>query len=143
MKLAIKILFCVLLVVLLVTSLVFVVLYPRWEADDAKDDIFGSSFTLVFALMGYISIVFMEIELFFGLKYFLLGIESKKTAVIVFSALLILSVLANGIILSLFVTGNYNVDYFRHLEIILLTLPLGIIIFNFILFLVSKKNREE
>ena len=143
MKLVIKILFCVLLLVLLVTSLVFVVLYPQWKADDAKDDIFGSSLTLVFALMGYVTIVFMEIELFFGLKCFLLGIVSKKTVVIVFSALLILLVLANGIILSLFVTGNYNIDYFHHLEIVTLTLPIGIIIFNLILFLVSKKKREK
>ena len=142
MKIAIRILFGLLLVALLLTTIELL----RWVLPSSPDDNidpdikkFESLATLMF-LVVYFFAVFLEIELFVGLRCLLLGIERKKVSVIVFSILLLLSVLTEGILVIL--ADKYSrlgIDFTGWV----FAIPAEIIILNLILFLLPKDKREQ
>lgn len=142
MKIAIRILCGLLLVALLLTTIELL----RWVLPSSLDDNidpdikkFESLATLMF-LVVYFFAVFLEVELFVGLRCLLLGIERKKVSVIVFSILLLLSVLTEGILVIL--ADKYSrlgMDFTGWV----LAIPAEIIILNLILFLLPKDKREQ
>ena len=143
MKNLIRVLYGLLLVALLLTTLELI----RWMdlptlLDDKVDpDEKYAYLGLMMILVVYIYTVFLEIELFVGLRYILLGIERKRVLVIIFSALLLFSALAGGIlgILADKYSSRVGIDFTGWL----LAIPAEIIILNLILLLLPKSKIEE
>ena len=91
---------------------------------------------LMMILVVYIYTVFLEIELFVGLRYILFGIERKRVLVIIFSALLLLSALAGGIlgIVADKYSSRAGIDFTGWL----LAIPAEIVVLNLILLLLHR-----
>ena len=143
MKNLIRVLYGLLLVALLLTTLELI----RWMdlptlLDDKVDpDEKYAYLGLMMILVVYIYTVFLEIELFVGLRYILLGIERKRVLVIIFSALLLLSALAGGIlgILADKYSSRAGIDFTGWL----LAIPAEIVVLDLILLLLPKSKIEE
>ena len=143
MKLVIKILFCLLLVALLLTTIEFLRwLVPSFSDDNIDPDIKKYEYlaTQIFLIV-YFFVVFLEIELFVGLRCLLLGIERRRVPAIIFSGLLILSVLAEGILCIL--ADKYSSIPGMDFSGWILGIPAVIIVLNLILFLLPKEKREQ
>ena len=142
MKNLIRVLSGLLLVALLLTTLELI----RWMdlptlLDDKVDpDEKYSYLGLMMILVVYIYTVFLEIELFVGLRYILLGIERKRVLVIIFSALLLLSALAGGIlgIVADKYSSRAGIDFTGWL----LAIPAEIVVLDLILLLLPKSKME-
>ena len=142
MKNLIRVLYGLLLVALLLTTLELI----RWMdlptlLDDKVDpDEKYAYLGLMMILVVYIYTVFLEIELFVGLRYILLGIERKRVLVIIFSALLLLSALVGGIlgILADKYSSRAGIDFTGWL----LAIPAEIVVLDIILLLLPKSKIE-
>ena len=142
MKIAIRVLYGLLLVALLLTTIELMRwLLPRSLDDNIDPDIKKyAPLATMLVLVVYFFAVFLEIELFVGLRWLLLGIERKTVSVIIFSALLLLSVLAEGIL-------SILADKYSRLGIDfsgwILTIPAGIIVLDMILLLLPKNKTDQ
>ena len=146
MKIAVRILYGLLLVALLLTTIELL----RWVLPISPNDnidpdmIKFESLATLMLLVVYFFAVFLEIELFVGLRCLLLGIERKKTLMIVFSCLLLFSTLAEGILVVL--ADTYS-KLGRDFTVWLLAVPVVMIVLDFVLCLAviicKKHNRID
>ena len=144
MKIAVRILYGLLLVALILTTIELL----RWvlpNSDNIDPDIkkFESLATLML-LVVYFFAVFLEIEIFAGIRCLLLGIERKRALLIVFSGLLLFLTLAEGILVIL--ADTYS-KLGRDFTVWLLAIPAVMIVLDFVLclavILCKKHNRID